>query len=79
MEIWTPEQQLPGFVSKKEDEGGNNKARKYLTCCQRCEKGEKVGSGSGRKWGRRNSMLAFFHVIRHEDVCCINILWGRFQ
>jgi len=26
--VWTPDQQLPGFVSKKEDEGGNNKERK---------------------------------------------------
>lgn len=26
--IWTPEQQLPGFVSEKKGEGGSNKARK---------------------------------------------------
>lgn len=38
-----------------------------------------MGSRSGKKWGRRNSMLAFFHVIMHEDVCCINILWEEYS
>ncbi|XP_009573831.1 PREDICTED: uncharacterized protein LOC104075125, partial [Fulmarus glacialis] len=58
------------FCVQKEDEEGNNKARKYLTCCEHHEKREEVGSGSGKN-GEGETGVDVLHSSLSSSLCAL--------